>query len=56
MPNLKTALKPDAQLLLSGLMVQDEKDIVDACSKHALKLSKKAEQGEWLSLLFINSK
>lgn len=54
MPLLKKAFKPQGQLLLSGLLVQDEEDIRNACSSHNFSFQNKSEFSGWLSLLFIN--
>lgn len=54
MPYLKKALKKNAQLLFSGLMVQDEKAIIDEALKYNLKLEKVNERQGWLSILFNN--
>jgi len=56
LPQLKEALMPEGRLLLSGLLVQDEKDIRNAGHSHNLKLKKIKERSGWVSLLFINTK
>lgn len=52
--HLKKALKHQSQLLLSGLLSEDENDIVAACQSHKLHLRKKLERAGWISLLFVN--
>lgn len=39
-------------VLLSGLLVEDEKDIINICSRLNLHLVKRSEQNNWISLLF----
>ncbi|HJW17267.1 MAG TPA: 50S ribosomal protein L11 methyltransferase [Flavisolibacter sp.] len=52
---LMTILQPvHGQLLLSGLLVTDEDIIVEACVKQGLRLIKKLERNNWISLLFVN--
>lgn len=55
MPQLKKATKENGQLLLSGLLVQDEEDILSACNKHKFHFKKRSERSGWVSLLFINA-
>ena len=50
---LKTCLKTTSQLLLSGLLISDEEDILNACKTEALKLRKKSERSNWISSLFV---
>lgn len=52
---LKNALKPGGELLLSGLLVSDEKDILDACLESNLSLHRREERSGWLSLSLINA-
>jgi ribosomal protein L11 methyltransferase len=53
LPQLKNNLHPGSLLLLSGLLTTDEKDIVAACLREGLQLTKKTERNNWISLLFI---
>lgn len=47
---LKDQLLPDGILLLSGLLAQDEEEVVMAAGAHGLKVSYKAERDNWLLL------
>ena len=49
---LKNALAENGLLLLSGLLVTDEKDIDTACINTGLKLINKRERNNWISLLY----
>lgn len=51
---LKASLKTKSYVLLSGLLSLDQKDIIDACNAHDLKLVKTIERNNWISLLLIN--
>jgi len=50
---MKAALKKGGNLLMSGLLVEDEKIIVDTARNHSLKLQSKYEKDNWLLLHFI---
>lgn len=52
MSNLSQQLLSDGVLLLSGLLVEDETDIVNAAGKFQLKLLKKTERNNWIALKF----
>jgi ribosomal protein L11 methyltransferase len=57
LPGLKSILnKQDGQLLLSGLLINDQDVIVEACEKQGLILKKSLERNKWISLLFVNRK
>jgi ribosomal protein L11 methyltransferase len=56
LPQLKKRMNVNSCLLLSGLMITDEKDIVEACGENKLDLVKQTEKNNWISLLFINKK
>jgi ribosomal protein L11 methyltransferase len=43
-------------VLLSGLLVEDQSEIVEACRHENLELVKRAEKGQWISLLFMKGK
>jgi ribosomal protein L11 methyltransferase len=43
-------------ILLSGLLIEDQEEIVEACIQHDLQLVKRAEKAQWISLLFIKGK
>lgn len=51
---LKASLKSNSYLLLSGLLKLDEKDIIQGCNFHGLKLAKITERNNWISLLLVN--
>jgi ribosomal protein L11 methyltransferase len=51
---LKQQLKKDGSLLLSGLLNEDESDILSATDKSGLKLISKMEQNSWISLRLSN--
>jgi ribosomal protein L11 methyltransferase len=50
LPVLAAQLKKDGTLLLSGLLAEDESDILSATSKYALQLGKKYLRNNWISL------
>lgn len=50
LPQLSGLLRQGGKLLLSGLLVTDEEDIVTACQKHSLKLQRKVERNNWICL------
>jgi len=52
MSNLSEQLLFDGILLLSGLLVEDETDIVKAAGKFQLKLVTKTERNNWIALKF----
>ena len=49
---LKNALNPSGYLLLSGFLLSDQNDIVEACTKIKLILINQTERNNWISLLF----
>ena len=51
---LKNSLVANGQLLLSGLLVSDREEIVQACAKESLHLVEQGERNNWISLLFTN--
>lgn len=51
-PQLEKACKPNARLLLSGLMTADATDINDAFTRQGFKLVKQTDRNNWISLLF----
>ncbi|WP_171606550.1 50S ribosomal protein L11 methyltransferase [Limnovirga soli] len=51
---LKTGLKPNGQLLVSGLLAEDENDIVLAANALGLKFVQIIQRDKWISLLFFN--
>jgi ribosomal protein L11 methyltransferase len=55
LPKLNESLKDNRYLLLSGLLIADKKDIVDACTKQKLKLLKHTERNNWITLFFTKS-
>lgn len=50
---LSNCLKENCFLLLSGLLTSDETDVVESCSHEKLKLIKRTERDNWISLLLI---
>lgn len=54
--SLKKASKENGQLLLSGLLAEDEQDIVAAFEQKNLRLVKQKQRDKWISLLFVNDK
>lgn len=55
LPELNAGLKENSYLLLSGLLMSDEKDIMEACSSHNLRLLKHTERNNWISLLLVKA-
>lgn len=55
LPQLANGLKENSILLLSGLLVRDEQDIVEALRKEKLKLLRQTERNNWISLLLIKT-
>ncbi len=56
MKDLSLALNSGGQLLISGLLADDENAITNACNSYSLALQKRLEKSGWISLLFTNSK
>lgn len=54
MPQLVKALRKNAQVLFSGLLVTDENDIVTSAQTNGLSFVTKTERQGWISLLFVN--
>ena len=52
--HLKSILKEKGVLLLSGLLLDDKKDIVAACNAVDLKLVAEEERNNWIALRFEN--
>lgn len=50
---LKSSLKPNAQLLLSGLLEEDEADIVKECNTLGLTHKKTLHRNGWIALWFF---
>ena len=48
---LALAMKNGSQLLLSGLMTEDEEDILKVFEKHNIVKSKTLHKGNWISIL-----
>jgi ribosomal protein L11 methylase PrmA len=44
--------KPDATILVSGLLEDDEKYIIEHAIKYKLNLRKKIQRDKWISLRF----
>ncbi len=49
-------LNQTGHLLLSGFLISDGKEIVEASIERQLKLVKQTEKENWVSLLFVNGK
>jgi ribosomal protein L11 methyltransferase len=47
MPDLTRSLKPGGILVLSGLLVEDEEQIMEAATPHGLKLIKRSSERGW---------
>ncbi len=52
--DFKKALNPYGYLVLSGLIQNDEKDIVQAFETEELKLVKQTTRSNWICLVFVN--
>jgi ribosomal protein L11 methyltransferase len=53
-PQIVKALRRNAFILFSGLLVADENDIREAAERHGLLFTNRKERLGWLSLLFVN--
>ena len=51
---LKKIICHHGKILLSGLLISDEEDIVEACSKEGFTLVKRKDKNKWISLLMVN--
>ena len=51
---LKSIVKNDGILLLSGLLIEDKQAITVACNQNGFELKKEMERNNWISLLFIS--
>ncbi|HOZ85373.1 MAG TPA: 50S ribosomal protein L11 methyltransferase [Niabella sp.] len=51
-PTLSAQLKKTGQLILSGILEEDEKIIADKCISHQLKFEEKTTKGNWICLSF----
>lgn len=56
MPDMKRVLKKEGHLLLSGILTEDKKLIVEAAESEYLHVVKEQALGEWLSLWLMNYK
>lgn len=54
LPALKAAGARGANILLSGLILEDEKEVVDAAARLSISLLRKREKNNWISLLMRN--
>lgn len=54
LPHLKYILNKESLILFSGLLVEDEQDILKASASYGIKLQKKLTRNNWISLLCIN--
>jgi len=52
---LSDNLNRDSHLLLSGLLASDGEDIIGACSRLGLRLLKRTEHNNWISLLMVKA-
>lgn len=50
--DLNKALVTNGSLLVSGLLIQDREDIINACEGQGLRLDVSIERSNWVSLLF----
>ena len=55
LPILKKNLIPGGKILLSGLLITDETDIVEACLNIGLTLVKRNDRNKWISLLMVSA-
>ena len=53
LPQLQACLKGESLVLLSGLLVNDEEDILLACKNEGMQFVKRSERSNWISLLFV---
>lgn len=51
MPDLAAALSPDGQLILSGLLVEQEASVTAAANAHRLQLSNRQVEEDWVALV-----
>ncbi len=51
MPDLAAALTPSGQLILSGLLAEQETGVTEAASAHHLCLSDRRTEGDWVALV-----
>ena len=54
LPELARALNPGGILLLSGLLLENEAEILAAAQTNSLKLKQIAKRGKWISILLGN--
>jgi ribosomal protein L11 methyltransferase len=52
--SIKVKTKKEGVVLLSGLLLEDEKDVLDEYSKYDFKCLKTKKEKEWLSLSLLN--
>jgi ribosomal protein L11 methyltransferase len=50
--SLINAISPNGSILFSGLLIDDERDIISACKGLPLSLLRKVSRGNWISLYF----
>lgn len=55
LPSLVAAMKEKGLILFSGLLVDDEKAIVDALTPYGLNVLRQKERSNWISLLVTNN-
>ncbi|RYF80179.1 MAG: 50S ribosomal protein L11 methyltransferase, partial [Chitinophagaceae bacterium] len=55
MPHLVKALRNNAIVLFSGLLIADEEHITSAAVANGLSFAKKQERNGWISLLFVTA-
>ena len=51
---LKEQLKPNGVLLLSGLLSNDQNDIIESATNLSLQLIDKQEKNNWISLRLLH--
>ena len=56
LPLLTNNMKETSHLLLSGLLTEDESEVVERCRMVNMTLTKKAERNNWICLLFNRKK
>jgi ribosomal protein L11 methyltransferase len=53
MPEMRRLLRPGGQLLLSGIMTQDEKIILESAAKAGLQRLQQLEKDNWLAIRLV---
>ncbi len=51
MPDLKAALAPQGQLVLSGIINEQEKPMLNCLAEHRLRIQSRYEEGDWVAFV-----